>query len=63
MFGKQLAKIQRRIMEARIRRKLNKTAVIVRSEQLESGLTCMMCRKPKKNDGHTCCDDCAGLAF
>lgn len=27
MFGKQLAKIQRRIMEARIRRKLNKPAV------------------------------------
>ncbi len=34
-----------------------------RSEQLESGLTCMMCRKPKQNDGHTCCEECAGLAF
>lgn len=33
------------------------------SKQLESGLTCMMCRKPKQNDGHTCCEECAGLAF
>ena len=38
-------------------------AVVGRSEQLESGLTCMMCRKPKQNDGHTCCEECAGLAF
>ena len=37
--------------------------VVGRSEQLESGLTCMMCRKPKDNDGHTCCEECAGLAF
>ena len=37
--------------------------VVGRSEQLESGLTCMMCRKPKQNDGHTCCEECAGLAF
>ena len=37
--------------------------VVGRSEQLESGLTCMMCRKPKENDGHTCCEECAGLAF
>jgi hypothetical protein len=37
--------------------------VVLRSEQLESGLTCMMCRKPKENDGHTCCEECAGLAF
>ena len=37
--------------------------VVLRSEQLESGLTCMMCRKPKQNDGHTCCEECAGLAF
>ena len=38
-------------------------AVVGRSEQLESGLTCMMCRKPKQNDGHICCEECAGLAF
>lgn len=38
-------------------------AVVGQSEQLESGLTCMMCRKPKQNDGHTCCEECAGLAF
>jgi len=37
--------------------------VVGRSEQLESGLTCMMCRKPKENDGHTCCEECTGLAF
>jgi hypothetical protein len=37
--------------------------VVLRSEQLESGLTCMMCRKPKENDVHTCCEECAGLAF
>lgn len=37
--------------------------VVLRSEQLESGLTCMMCRKPKENDGHTCCEECVGLAF
>jgi len=35
----------------------------LKSEQLESGITCMMCRKPKENDGHTCCEECAGLAF
>lgn len=33
------------------------------SEQLESGKTCMMCRKEKENDGHTCCEDCGGVAF
>ena len=37
--------------------------VVGQSEQLESGLTCMMCRKPKQNDGHTCCEECASLAF
>ena len=37
--------------------------VVGQNEQLESGLTCMMCRKPKQNDGHTCCEECAGLAF
>jgi hypothetical protein len=37
--------------------------VVLRSEQLESGLTCMMCRKLKEDDGHTCCEECAGLAF
>ena len=30
---------------------------------MPSGLTCMMCRQPKEKDGHTCCEDCAGLAF
>ena len=37
--------------------------VVGRSEQLESGLTCMMCRKEKENDGHSCCEDCGGIAF
>lgn len=27
------------------------------------GKTCMMCKKPKENDGHTCCEECAGVAF
>jgi len=44
-------------------KQLRKHDVVGRSEQLESGLTCMMCRKPKENDGHTCCEECAGLAF
>jgi len=33
------------------------------SIEYENGLTCMMCRKSKLNDGHTCCEECAGLAF
>jgi hypothetical protein len=37
--------------------------VVGQSEQLESGKTCMMCRKEKENDGHTCCEDCCGVAF
>lgn len=37
--------------------------VVGQSEQLESVSTCMMCRKPKMDDGHTCCEECAGLAF
>ena len=24
---------------------------------------CMMCKQPKENDGHTCCEECAGVAF
>ena len=44
-------------------RQLTIPDVVLRREQLESGLTCMMCRKPKHNDGHTCCEECAGLAF
>lgn len=24
---------------------------------------CFMCRNEKPNDGHTCCEDCAGVAF
>lgn len=27
------------------------------------GKTCMMCKNPKENDGHTCCEECAGVAF
>jgi len=46
-----------------VKQALSITDVVGRSEQLESGLTCMMCRKPKDNDGHTCCEECAGLAF
>ena len=37
--------------------------VVGNEVKFESGLTCMMCRQPKENDGHTCCEDCAGLAF
>jgi len=24
---------------------------------------CMMCRGKKEDDGHTCCEECAGIAF
>ena len=37
--------------------------VVGNEVKFESGLTCMMCRQPKEKDGHTCCEDCAGLAF
>jgi hypothetical protein len=37
--------------------------VVGQSKQLESGKSCMMCRKEKENDGHTCCEDCGGVAF
>ena len=46
--------------------KVNKLPIhiVVGNEvRFESGLTCMMCREPKEKDGHTCCEDCAGLAF
>ena len=42
---------------------LTTPVVVGQSEQLESGKTCMMCRKEKENDGHTCCEDCGGVAF
>jgi len=47
----------------RLVKKLTIPVDVGRREQLESGLTCMMCRKPKENDGHSCCEDCGGLAF
>lgn len=37
--------------------------VVGNEVKFESGKTCMMCRRPKENDGHTCCEDCGGLAF
>ena len=42
---------------------IDETIVVGNEVKFESGLTCMMCRQPKENDGHTCCEDCAGLAF
>jgi hypothetical protein len=47
----------------RLVKKLTIPVDVGRREQLESGLTCMMCRKPKEKDGHSCCEDCGGLAF
>lgn len=37
--------------------------VVRRSEPLESVSRCGMCGKIKDNDGHNCCEDCAGVAF
>jgi len=37
--------------------------VVWRREPLKSDSKCLMCEKQKPNDGHSCCEDCGGIAF